>query len=169
MLQNICRQKLGSLDVGSIGERMIKEGAAIKTFVDGHYRIAPIESSAIREEIRKGEAVLSPLEDKLDQLAELVNKGSTEAHAEYDKVSSKYNLIYGRLHSEQILDARENYAVRLIKDVTTQKKVEQGVILMLYGVSHDFSDNVKNLNKTDGKGKIGLITLVPKRYTGTRE
>lgn len=168
-LQNICKQKLGSFDMQSVGERMIKEGAAMKTFIDGEYKIAPVESSAIRDEIRKGEAVLSPLADKLGKLAELANKGSKEASAEYGRIAAQYNMINAQLHREKVLDARENFAVELIKGTASEQKVKHGVMPMLYGTSHDFSDNVKNLNKSDGKGKIGLITLVPKGYKGTRE
>ena len=168
-LQNICKQKLGSLDMRSIGERMVKTGAAMKTFVDGKYKIAPVESSAISEEIKNGTAVLYHLADKLEQLAELANKGSKEARAEYGEVARQYRMIHKKLHREQMLDARENFAVGLIKDIVTQEKTEHGVILMLYGTSHDFGDNVKNLNKSDGKGKIGLITLVPTVYKGLQE
>jgi len=168
-LKSVCEQKLGSFDMQSINERMIKEGAAMKVFVDGEYKIAPAESSAIRDEIRKSEAVLSPLADRLGKLAELANKGSKEASAEYGEVALQYNMINAKLHREQVLNARENFAIELIKGVAAQEKTEHGVIPMLYGTSHDFSDNVKNLNRSDGKGKIGLITLVPKGYKGTRE
>jgi len=168
-LKSVCEQKLGSFNKQSINERMIKEGAVMKLFIDGQYKIAPVESSLIRDQIRKEEVILSTLANKLGKLAELANQGSEKASTRYGEISSQYNMINAKLYREQVLDARENFAVKLIKDVASQEKIEHGFILMLYGTSHDFDDNVKNLNKSDKKEKIGLITLVPKAYKGTRK
>ena len=168
-LKTACEQKLESFNLETARQRMIKEGAALKTHVDGEYKIAPAESSVIREDIRKREEVLSPLIDKLGQLAELANKGSAEARKEYGVVSREYNRVNDKLHREKVLNAREDFAVKLIKDVVSEKKVKHGFVPILYGTSHDFSDNVRNLNKSDGKERIGLVTLIPKSYKGTRE
>jgi hypothetical protein len=169
VLRNVCEQKLGLFDMSSIDERMLKVGAAMKMFIDNECIIAPVESSIIREEIIKLEATLSSLANKLGQLKELAHKGSKEASAEYNKIALQYDTLRATLFREYVLDARENFAVRLIKDIAAQAKIKHGVIPMLYGAGHDFSDNVKNLNESDRKEKIGLITLVPKSYKGVRK
>lgn len=44
ILRNVCEEKLGSFNAQTINGRMLEEGAAMKTFVDGEYRIVPAES-----------------------------------------------------------------------------------------------------------------------------
>jgi hypothetical protein len=167
-LKAACVQKLGSFDMPTVQDRMFKAGAALKTFVDGKYKIAPAESSEIRDQMNKEQAGLNPLTERLGTLAQQANAGSIEAGKEYDKVAREYNEKKNKYHVELELNARENYAVSLIKNAASDAAVDHGVIPMLYGTSHDFSDNVEKSNKSDQK-KIGLISLIPKRYKGKRE
>lgn len=166
VLKNVCEKKLGSFDMQTINERMLIEGAAMKTFIDGEYRIAPAESSIIRDRIVKGENTLSQIAEKM---AQLNPKSSEENREQFNELLTQYNNTRALLHRIETIDSRENFAVELISSVVLEQKVDHGVILMLYGVSHDFSDNVRNLNRSGGKEKIGLITFVPKVYEGPRD
>jgi len=169
VLMDTCDIKLGSFDPTTIEERMIKEGASLKTFMDGEYRIAPAESAVLLQDIKGAEAELAPLREKLNTLAKQSQEGSSGAIQEYQSVALQYNLSRSLLHKEKIMDARENYAIQLIKETAAQEGVQSGIVPMLYGASHDFGNNVKGINEADGKGKIGLITVIPKAFKGSRE
>ncbi len=169
VLKSICEKKLGSFDLRSINERILKEGSALKLYIDGQYQIVPAENSEVIDEIRQEEATLSNLSRKLGELAKLAKAGSKEASEKYGKLAFQYIILKERLHKDKVLSARENYAVKLIRSAAAAQKADRGVISMLYGASHDFSDNVKENNRLDGGTKIGLITFLPKGYKGERE
>lgn len=163
-LLNACEAMLGSFNPNTIDERMIKEGASIKALVDGEYKIAPIESSALLNEMRIVEDELRVLADEIAKLAPQV-KSSKDAKIKYEEVVLQYTLLKMTTQNSLIVDSRENYAIKVIQEVVKQGGVESGVVPLLYGASHDFSNNIKYANKNGEQGKIGLVTLLPKVFT----
>lgn len=168
-LRDVCLRVLGSFNMQTVSDRIIQQGASIKAYLDGKYKIIPIESSEILDEIKREEQKLKLLADRLNDLAIKAKNGSVEAKIEYAKVAVEYRALSGDLHERLILKKREDFAVRFIKDTVVQQRLDHGIVLMHYGIGHDYSDNVIESNHSGNNGKIGLITLVPKGYTGTRE
>ena len=166
-LMNVCVAVLGGFDPHTINERMIKAGASIKTFVDGEYRIAPIESSVLLDKIKAKEGELRVLEEEMSRLAPQV-KDSDEVTAKYNDIALQYQLLRAEMQSSLILDEREDYAIKLIQGVVEQQGTANGVVPMLYGASHDFSNNIRYANNSGEQRKVGLITAIPKVFEGVR-
>ena len=122
-------------------------GAADKLFLDGKIYRKAAEARASNETAFK-------IDDLIDDAIEKMNDVRTK-----EELNRSVMEIAKLRASEKKLtyDIREDVALRILGDFGTTNN--QQVIPLVYGASHDFSDNVLKWNKSHPKQPFGLIKV----------
>jgi len=122
-------------------------GAAEKLFLDGKiYRKAA--------EARASNAAAFKIDDTIDDAIKKMGSASTKEE------SDNLAMEVGKLKASEkkiTYDIREDVALRILGDFARTNN--QQVIPLVYGASHDFSDNVLKWNKSHPKQPFGLIKV----------
>jgi len=151
-------------------EKMIRCGGQLKAFIDGGFVLAPADSAEAIARMKKfNHETLKPMVEKLGELAEKANKGDAQASKRYDELSTQYNSLANKNLEDVVRNEREDHALAIVTEAIKENNIEQGLLPLVYGVSHDFTDNIERSNASAKGVKVGLITLVPYDFKGIRQ
>lgn len=92
------------------------------------------------------------LENRIEVLPAETMEASQKAFASFEDEKDRQNM-------ERRHNIREDAALEVIKQSVGNK---EAVVPLIYGVRHDFSDNISVLNKKEGGSKIGLLKISPR-------